>query len=228
MTPQLDLIGALFIGLAGASHCFAMCGGVSAALSMAIPPAQQQFGRNLAYLLCYNLGRLLSYTLAGAIVGALVASSGDIAHSKHLLQVLRSLAAVLMIALGLYLMGWWHGILYIERLGAKIWSKIQPLAARLLPLRTPWHALPFGMVWGWLPCGLVYSMLTWSAASGSGQGGALIMLCFGLGTLPTLFALGGLADRLRYWLTRPFLRKLAALFLIGYGLIILNNAAALF
>ena len=73
------------------------------------------------------------------------------------------------------------------------------------------------MVWGWLPCGLVYSMLTWSAAAGSASGGALIMLFFGLGTLPTLFALGGLADRLRYWLTLRSLRLGGALLLILFG-----------
>ncbi|MGL5287857.1 MAG: sulfite exporter TauE/SafE family protein, partial [Aeromonas sp.] len=75
MNPvNLDLFGALLMGLAGSSHCFAMCGGVSAALSMAIAPHQQRLGQRFAYLLCYNLGRIVSYMLAGALVGGVLAS----------------------------------------------------------------------------------------------------------------------------------------------------------
>lgn len=218
MIGNLDLVGALLVGLAGAGHCIGMCGGVSAALSMAIPPARQHFWGRLGYLLYYNLGRILSYVLAGALVGGLLATTGELGAGKHAIAGLRLVAALLMIALGLYLAGWWQGILLLERLGARVWPHIQPLAGKCLPLTAPWQALPFGMVWGWLPCGLVYSMLTWSAAAGSAGQGALIMLCFGLGTLPTLFALGGLADRLRYWLTLRSLRLAGALLLIVYGL----------
>ncbi|WP_429079427.1 sulfite exporter TauE/SafE family protein [Aeromonas bivalvium] len=218
MTGNLDQLGALLVGLAGAGHCIGMCGGVSAALSMAIPPARQHFWGRLGYLLYYNLGRILSYVLAGALVGGLLATTGELGAGKHAIAGLRLVAALLMIALGLYLAGWWQGILLLERLGARVWPHIQPLAGKCLPLDAPWQALPFGMVWGWLPCGLVYSMLTWSAAAGSAGKGALIMLCFGLGTLPTLFALGGLADRLRYWLTLRSLRLAGALLLIVYGL----------
>ncbi|UBO75803.1 sulfite exporter TauE/SafE family protein [Aeromonas rivuli] len=218
MTANLDLLGALLVGLAGAGHCIGMCGGVSAALSMAIPPAQQHFTGRLSYLLYYNLGRILSYVMAGALVGGLLATTGELGAGKQALLYLRLFAGGLMIALGLYLAGWWQGILLLERLGARLWPRLRPLAGKFLPFRHPLQALPFGMVWGWLPCGLVYSMLTWSAAAGSATKGALIMLCFGIGTLPTLFALGGLADRLRYWLTLRSLRLTGALLLIAYGL----------
>lgn len=215
MNPaNLDLFAALLMGLAGSSHCFVMCGGVSAALSMAIAPHQQRLGQRFAYLLCYNLGRIVSYMLAGALVGGVLASMVSLSASRHAMLWLQLLAGLMMLAIALYLAGWWHGVLVIERLGARLWPYIKPLAGRCLPLRSPLAALPFGMVWGWLPCGLVYSMLTWSAASGSAAGGALIMLCFGIGTLPTLFALGGLADRLRYWLTLKSLRLGSALLLM--------------
>ncbi|MGL5292622.1 MAG: sulfite exporter TauE/SafE family protein [Aeromonas sp.] len=217
MTPTLDLIGALMVGLAGSAHCIGMCGGVSAALSMAIPADKQHFWGRLSYLLCYNLGRILSYVLAGAIVGGLLATTVELGAGKHAIVGLRLIAALLMMALGLYLAGWWQGILVLERCGAMLWPYVRPLTSKCLPLTSPRHALPFGMVWGWLPCGLVYSMLTWSAAAGSAAGGALIMLVFGLGTLPTLFALGGLADRLRYWLTLRSFRLTGAIALILFG-----------
>ncbi|MGS3184736.1 sulfite exporter TauE/SafE family protein [Aeromonas taiwanensis] len=218
MANNLDLLGALLVGLAGSGHCIAMCGGVSAALSMAIPADRQHFWGRLCYLLNYNLGRILSYVIAGALVGGLLATAGELGAGKHALAGLRVIAALLMIALGLYLAGWWQGVLLLERIGAKFWPLIKPLAGKFIPFSSALQALPFGMVWGWLPCGLVYSMLTWSAAAGSAGGGALIMLCFGLGTLPTLFALGGLADRLRYWLTLRSLRLGGALLLMAYGL----------
>lgn len=217
MSANLDLLGALLMGLAGSSHCFAMCGGVSAALSMAIPPAHQRPLGRLTYLICYNLGRILSYMLAGALVGGLFASVAGLGQGKHALAWLQLFAALMMIAVGLYLAGWWQGVLRIEQLGARLWPHIRPLANRCLPLGRPLAALPFGMIWGWLPCGMVYSMLTWSAASGSAGAGALLMLSFGLGTLPTLFALGGLADRLRYWLTRRELRLAGGLLLLLLG-----------
>lgn len=217
MTHNLDLLGALLVGLAGSAHCIGMCGGVSAALAMAIPADKQHFWGRLAYLLNYNLGRILSYVIAGALVGGLLATTSELGAGKHAIAGLRLIAALLMIALGLYLAGWWQGILLLERMGARLWPHIKPLAGKFLPFTSPLQALPFGMVWGWLPCGLVYSMLTWSAAASSASGGALIMLAFGLGTMPTLFALGGLADRLRYWLTLRSLRLGGALLLIFYG-----------
>ena len=53
-----------------------------------------------------------------------------------------------------------------------------------------------GVVWGWLPCGLVYSVLVWALSAGSAVGGGLLMASFGVGTLPTLLALGAAAARL--------------------------------
>ena len=65
-----------------------------------------------------------------------------------------------------------------------------------LPVRTLPQAIALGLLWGWLPCGLVYSVLLWSVASANALDGALLMLCFGLGTLPNLLAMGVFAQRL--------------------------------
>ena len=168
--------------------------------------------------LTYNLGRIGSYTLIGGLVGAVGGLGLATLQTGALQQGLYLLANGLLIAMGLYLMGLSRLVSHIERLGKPLWQRIQPLMQTLLPVRSLPQALLVGALWGWLPCGLVYSMLTWSAAAGSASGGALIMLSFGLGTLPTLFALGGLADRLRYWLTLRILRLGGALLLIAYGL----------
>ncbi|WP_375054859.1 sulfite exporter TauE/SafE family protein [Zobellella sp. DQSA1] len=216
MTSQLDPWAALLIGLLGAGHCIAMCGGVAAAFSMALP--REQRGWHWLYLLSYNAGRILSYALAGALVGGVFASLADVSLGRQGLTLLRLLAGVMMILLGLYLARWWFGLLRLERLGNQLWRHIRPLAGRFLPFRHPLAALPFGMVWGWLPCGLVYSALTWSAVSGGMAQGALVMALFGLGTLPTLLALGGLAGQLRHWLNHPRFRQASGILLILYGL----------
>ncbi|WP_417614421.1 sulfite exporter TauE/SafE family protein [Oceanisphaera sp.] len=216
MTTQLDAWAALLIGLLGAGHCIAMCGGVAAAFSMAIP-AEQRRWQGL-YLLSYNAGRILSYSLAGALVGGVFASLADISLGKQALVFMRLLTGVMMILLGLYLARWWFFLLHLEKLGSGLWRHLKPLAGRFVPFRHPLAALPFGMIWGWLPCGLVYSALTWSAVSGGALEGARVMALFGLGTLPTLLALGGLAGQLRHWLNHPMFRQVSGILLIFYGL----------
>ncbi len=212
---QLDPLGALMIGLLGAGHCLAMCGGIAASLNLGIPPEQRP--RALLYHLAFHLGRLCSYALAGALVAALFSYALLPFGLQQGLIVLRLLAGVLMLLLGLQLTRWWQGLAAIERLGQGLWQRLGPLSRRLLPLRSPWHALPYGMLWGWLPCGLVYSSLSWSALAGSATGGALIMACFGLGTLPALLTLSGLAEGLRFWLNHAGVRSASGLLLLLYG-----------
>lgn len=185
MTEGLSLLAALMVGLTGSTHCLAMCGGLSAALG-----AGSQGSRLLLSLYC-NLGRLLTYTLLGLALGTLGAGLGR--HVPGATVALQTLAGLLLIAMGLYLGRWWLILTRIESAGARLWRHLQPLTARLLPIRSPPRALGFGLLWGLLPCGLVYSALAWSLAAGSPWHSALLMATFGLGTLPAMWAttLGG-------------------------------------
>jgi sulfite exporter TauE/SafE len=74
------------------------------------------------------------------------------------------------------------------------------------------------MLWGWLPCGLVYSTLGWAALQPTVGTAALTMLCFGLGTLPSMLATGYAASWVKHLRTQRHFRKLAGLLLIGFGL----------
>ena len=123
----------------------------------------------------------------------------------------------MLIALGLYLAGIWGMVRRIERVGSMLWQRIQPLAQGLLPVTTPARALLLGALWGWLPCGLVYSVLVSALASGNAQSGALIMLAFGLGTLPNLLALGLFWENIRRWTQSPQVRMIAGLLVAGFG-----------
>lgn len=206
------LASALMLGLLGGGHCFGMCGGLMGALTLAIPPEQRS--RRLQLLLAYNLGRILSYGSAGLLLG----SAGWALSNSPLASGLRIAAALLLIAMGLYLAGWWSGLTRIEALGRGLWRHIQPLAQKLLPVTTLPRALLLGALWGWLPCGLVYSTLLWAASQGSPGQAGLLMLAFGLGTWPALLLSGLAAERLGHFLRRRGVRLTGGLLVIAFGL----------
>jgi sulfite exporter TauE/SafE len=184
------LAPALFlVGLASGAHCVGMCGGIVTAFSAPQPlvPAAALLRRQLAF----NAGRISSYAAAGALAG--LAGAGAYALGAQAGQQLLQVAASLMLILvGLSLAGATRAALWLERLGAPLWRRLQPLAVRLRA-----HSYAAGLVWGWLPCGLVDGALATAAAAGSPALGALAMAAFGLGTLPWLLGAGALALRLR-------------------------------
>ena len=212
MTP--DFIGALMIGLVGAGHCMGMCGGIASLLSLGSSTANKSTS---LIPLFYNLGRLSSYALIGALVGGAISGLSELSGLTHSLAWLRLIAALFMILVALYIAKWWQGLLLIEKLGQHIWRFISPTGKRLLPLKHPLHALPFGFIWGWLPCGLVYSALTWAAVAGSAINGGLIMLAFGIGTLPTMLIIGYGANHFQKLQKSLIFRNISALLLIAYG-----------
>lgn len=208
----MDSLLALFlVGLLGGTHCVGMCGGIVGALSVGGPA---RFPLHLAY----NLGRILSYTLAGALVGALGGASLALAGQLPLRIALYLAANLMLVALGFYLMGITRALAFTERVGQNLWKHIQPLTRRFLPARTLAQALPLGMLWGWLPCGLVYSALATALAAGSASQGALLMLAFGLGTLPNLLLAGLLLARLRHLVQQPAVRLVAGLLVTAFGI----------
>jgi uncharacterized protein len=208
------LLGIFLTGLLAGTHCAGMCGGIVTALSL----SGERPGRPpLSHLLAYNLGRIGSYMLAGALVGALGAGGLMLGPGQPLQQALYIAANLMLIVMGLYLAGIWRGVTYLERVGGLLWRHIQPLTRNVLPVRSVPQALALGGLWGWLPCGLVYSMLVTAFVWASPRNGALVMLAFGLGTLPNLLLLGYFAGRLRPWLQRRGVRLAAGLLVIGFG-----------
>ena len=211
---------AFTLGLFSTVHCLGMCGGIIGALTLSLPPVVREHRARLTgYVAAYNIGRVASYALAGAVFGAL---GQGLFHtlspqSGHLL--LQGVATLVLIGIGLYLAGWFPRFTAIEALGAPVWRRLEPLGRRLLPVRSPAHALLFGTIWGWLPCGLVYSALLYTTTAGSALDGALYMLAFGAGTLPGVMAAGVFTG----WLTRitrlPYARQTVGVLLIVLALV---------
>ncbi len=218
MPAEASFIAALLVGLLGGVHCVGMCGGIVGALTFGLPAeVRQSPARVFPYLLAYNLARISAYTLAGALMGGIGWLALDLVSLNAAQRVLQVLAGLFMVLLGLYLAGWWAGLARIEQAGGVIWRRIEPLARRLLPVRSPRQALLLGFLWGWLPCGLVYSTLIWALSSGSPAQGALLMLGFGLGTLPNLMLMGVFAAQLGRFLRKPLVRRLAGGAVVLFG-----------
>lgn len=223
---QANYLGAFLVGLLGGVHCFGMCGGIVAALTfttekpVSLPATKGTHSKptsHLHVLLGYNLGRLAGYTLAGALaggVGAGLVSLTDIRYSRDILAIV---AALFMIALGLYLAGIWRGITYLEKGGQFLWKRIEPFSRRFIPATHFYQAVPLGLLWGWLPCGLVYTVLIWTLSAGGALQGAMLMLAFGLGTLPNLLAMGLMAKRLATWTRIKWVQQLAGALVAGLG-----------
>lgn len=218
MPQEITLLAALLVGLLGSVHCIGMCGGIAGALTMGLPAERRQsIYTVLPYVLAYNAGRIGSYALAGGIAG-FVGESATKFFSLHNAQTIGMLiSALFLIALGLYLGGWWQMLSVLEKQGAKLWRRIEPYGRRLLPVRNPAHALGLGAIWGWLPCGLVYAALAWSLTTGSAQQGALLMIAFGLGTLPMLLVLGTAGRWISELTRRRSVRRAVGALVIAFG-----------
>ncbi|WP_457668404.1 sulfite exporter TauE/SafE family protein [Thiolapillus sp.] len=225
---ELNVAGAFIVGLLGGVHCLGMCGGIVGALTLGQPQQNAATSGFWLLQLGYNLGRILSYMLAGMTAGGLgllLAQAGPLQYTQQILSIV---AGLFMIMMGLYLGGWWTGLARVERAGGVVWKRIEPLGRRLLPVRSPAQAFLLGMVWGWLPCGLVYSVLIWALSAGGMVDGALLMGAFGLGTLPNLLLMGAAAGWMGSLLRKPLARKIAGGLVILFGIMMLLQLRPMF
>jgi hypothetical protein len=218
MNPELYLSypSAFLIGLLGSTHCMAMCGGISASLSMALPVGKGFRLRQSLLLIAFNSGRIASYALIATLIAVLSTSAAN--QWAELGVFLRSIAGLLLIVMGLSMGQWWQGIRYVERIGAPLWKRLSPLTRRVLPVNHAGQALALGALWGWLPCGLVYSTLGWAALQPTVGSAALTMMFFGLGTLPSMLATGYAASWISGLKSSQTFRKFTGALLILFGL----------
>ncbi|HSD42644.1 MAG TPA: sulfite exporter TauE/SafE family protein [Burkholderiales bacterium] len=223
---------AFIVGLLGGVHCVAMCGGIVGALNLhgrhgdsvrlgsggAAVAGAVGLAMQAPIHLAYSAGRVASYAVAGAIAGGV---GGTAAMLETVLPAQVALAVVangLVVLLGLYLAGLGRAVAGLERWGTALWRRVSQLGGRFLPADTVPRALGMGAVWGWLPCGLVYSVLALALLSGSATRGALVMLAFGLGTVPNVLAAGLAVGALRSSLRRRGVRLAAGLAVVALGI----------
>lgn len=215
--PQSALIGAFLAGLLGGLHCFAMCGGwlavVAGPAAAPLEPARALRTGQFAS----HAGRLTTYVLLGALFGA----AGGAAFAFALGPVQRALylaANVLLLLLAASIAI--RGIEFagLERAGLSVFRRLLPLVTRLAPRNGLAGRYLLGLVWGFTPCALVYGVLPVAMLSGGPAEGALVMLAFGVGTLPNLLAAGWTLARSRRWFAQPLYRYAAAAIVAAFAL----------
>lgn len=212
MPLDLLVLGAAFLtGLLGSAHCAAMCGGIAVATALPVRP-QASWPERLWQALAPNLGRIGSYTLAGAAVGGLGAGLLGALDLNAAAPWLRTLIGVVLLLAAIRLAAPRWAIRLPKGPSLPIWQRLAPLR-RAIPSQGPWRPLALGVAWGWLPCGLSYTLLAAAWLEGSALHGGLLMLAFGLGTLPALTALA--AAGLRWGLPGGVWGQRAGAVLIG-------------
>lgn len=227
MADYSAVASALLLGLAGLVHCVGMCGGIAGTLALGLHrDVRAARSRLWSFLLLYNLGRLTSYSLAGGIVGFAGASAQALALGVAF-PLGHLITAVFMVIAGLHVAGWWNGLAPMERGGGILWGRyLQPLSRRFLPVRRPGAAFLAGCVWGWMPCGLVYAALVLAAIQADPLRGALVMLSFGLGTLPALMGSGLFAEKAVVLIRANRLRAVLGTVVMAVGLFALYRLSA--
>lgn len=201
------IISAFTIGLLGSLHCIGMCGGLVSAITVS---------RDKLWwpgLIGYQLARTGSYIVLGVIaatIGINLHGESDLQNTQIWLSYF---AAAIMVLFALNLGGWLPDplsrftavIMRVTGLGR--WSK----QANQHDKMAPW--LMVGLLNGLLPCGLVYAAVALSLTASSPLEGGVVMLAFGIGTIPAMMATPYLMRRLTPQL-RGVLLKLAAIALI--------------
>jgi sulfite exporter TauE/SafE len=219
---DLSLPLAFVVGLFSTLHCIGMCGGIMGALSFGLPAETRQNNpRFILYLLVYNGGRILSYSVAGALLGMLGGTLLEALGPGQGHRWLQWLAALIMVLIGLHIAGWLPRLAQVERIGVPLWQRLEPIGRSLMPVQSLPRALAYGAVWGWLPCGLVYTMLISTATKVGPVEGALYMAAFGVGTLPSVVATGLLAGKLYRFAKNPYLKVGVGISIVVIGLLTL-------
>ncbi len=207
----LTIVSIAFLGSFG--HCIGMCGGIVLAYStIKIEPASSKVSKTVAHLL-YNFGRVFTYTLLGAIFGAL---GGVVVFSNTANAVLLIVAGVVMIFAGLSLMGKIKFLTIIEHSISS--SKFYKESfQKILHSKSNVSFFVLGMLNGLLPCGFVYFFAITAASTASPLYGALVMFIFGVSTIPAMFSLGFLSSLASATNFRNMMMSLSSVAVILYG-----------
>ena len=211
---MIDIWLSFLTGLTGSLHCLGMCGGVISALAMSSRQYSPAVGRR--FQLFYNLGRISTYTVLGALAGLLGASL-DLVAVRNLSLWFLAVANLLVICIGI------GSIFALSLINL---ASLDTAGARSFTAPLRWalagegasRGYPLGLILGFLPCGLVYAPLAVAAGSGEILKGASIMAAMGFGTLPVLLLFGMGAHSFSSRLRELFVR------LTGFFLLLLGGS----
>jgi len=202
--------GILFVvGLITSLHCVVMCGGINisqcVSKSATEPKAPVSKTEKLKPSLMYNMGRVVSYTIIGGVVGAL---GSLISFSGMAKGVVALISGLFMVVMGINMLNIFPGLKkFIPRLPKKLTSKKTGASRNRGPFVV-------GLLNGFMPCGPLQTMQVYALGTGSFLAGAGAMFFFSLGTVPLMFGLGALSSILSSRFTKNMMRVGAVLVMI--------------
>lgn len=206
---EIDYTLALMTGLLGSGHCVGMCGALVSAFFLKLGGA----GPGPLPYLVYHAARIGVYTLVGvlaALLGAALVSTGAVGAAQGILQIVAGLAVIL---LGLDILGLVRLNLSFCGLSLGMARRWFMEAGRRGPII---GSLLGGVLNGFMPCTLVFAMAIKATTAGDPLQGGLMLLVFGIGTLPSMLfvsmAFGRLGARVR-----GLLLKGAAVVVVAMG-----------
>ncbi|MEA1920011.1 MAG: sulfite exporter TauE/SafE family protein, partial [Campylobacterota bacterium] len=200
----ISIIAIAFVGSFG--HCIGMCGGIVMAYSTAkVDNGWNRFTQASAHML-YSLGRVLTYTILGVMFGYL---GGVATFSNNANGILLLIAGIAMVLAGGSLLGKIKFLTIIEHsLSANAWY--QSTFKAMLKSKSLTSFFILGMLNGLIPCGFVYFFAITAASTASPFWGGIVMMLFGLSTIPALFSLGYFVGLFKQSSFRGLMVKLAA------------------
>jgi hypothetical protein len=177
MSPEI--LAAFLIGFVGSLHCIGMCGPI--AIALPVPNSG-----NLSFFtgrILYNLGRVVTYSFLGAVLG-LLGNKIALAGAQQAVSIVLGVVIIIAVLLPQKYKNYFAQHTLTQKLA-------QPLKANIGVLfkKGTFSAMfLIGILNGFLPCGLVYVALAGAIASGDAISGVAVMILFGLGTVPAMFA----------------------------------------
>jgi sulfite exporter TauE/SafE len=206
---QPEILAAFIVGLFGSLHCIGMCGPI--AIALPVPDSN-----NLSFFMgriLYNLGRVVTYAFLGAVLG-LIGSKIALAGAQQVVSVVLGVIIIIAVLLPQKYKNYFAQHPLIQKLSYPLKSNIGVLFKK----GTFSAMLLIGILNGFLPCGLVYVALAGAIASGDPVSGAAVMILFGLGTVPAMFAASVLGKFINIGI-RTKIRKAVPILVIILGII---------
>ncbi len=180
-----------FVGSFG--HCAGMCGPLAVSFSLSSHD-QEKWWASFWFHLLLNLGRITSYGLVGIALG----SFGSLLFTAKLKQIIALVTGLLLIWLGITRIN--PNLLpklpVIHPLQGKLHQSLGSAMSQVATKNNWWTPAVLGLFWGLIPCGFLYVAQITAAETGNLFAGAMIMVAFGLGTMPTMLTLGISASRI--------------------------------
>jgi uncharacterized protein len=218
----ITIISIAFLGSFG--HCIGMCGGIVLAYStIKIDPASSKISKSAAHLL-YSFGRVLTYSMLGALFGTL---GSVIQFSNTSRGAVLIVVGIAMILAGLSLMGKLKFLTLIEHSFSS--SNLYKVTfKKILNSKSNYSFFALGMLNGLLPCGFVYFFAITAAGTGDPMLGALVMAIFGMSTIPAMFGVGFLASLASATSFRNMMMSLSSVAVLLYGVFTIYHGIGFF